>query len=325
MGELVAAQCVILNPVRHGVFKARHSNGTYTVDSLHLHPLLTPSNTMGWPGHLTLNYRCETTSTGSRTVLHDRHSGPLRVLQSLYPEAHQVCHNVLVHPPGGIVGGDDLVIEAHLQTGSHALISTPGATRFYRSSGEAARQTIHFKLDAGARLEWLPLETIVHSAALAENRMLFDLQPGAEMVGWDVLALGLPASGQGFKSGHMRQEIEVPGLWLERAKVAADDHTLLRSPLGWDGQTVLATLWFAAGSHQPIHRLQALLEEARLHIDASSTAARAGCTRLGEQGVVLRVLAPQVEPAMLLLQQVWATWRQLAWGLAACPPRVWKL
>jgi urease accessory protein len=268
---------------------------------------------MGWPGHLALNYHCETTSTGTRTVLHDRHSGPLRVLQSLYPEAPQVCHNVLVHPPGGIVGGDDLVIDAHLQADAHALISTPGATRFYRSSGEAARQTIHFKLEAGARLEWLPLETIVHSAALAENRMKFDLQPGAEMMGWDVLALGLPASGQGFESGQMRQQIEIPGLWL------------LHSPLGWDGQTVLASLWFAAGSAKPLHRLQDLLDAARAHTQPSAVAPRTGCTRLAEQGVVLRILAPQVEPVMLLLQQVWAAWRQAAWGLAACPPRIWKL
>lgn len=307
------------------MFKASRLNAAYTADSLHRHPSLTRYNTMGWPGHLTLNYRCETTSTGTRTVLHDRHSGPLRVLQSLYPEGPQVCHNVLVHPPGGIVGGDDLVIEAHLQNGAHALISTPGATRFYRSIGEAARQTIHFKLDPGARLEWLPLETIVHSAALAENSMVFKLQPGSEMLGWDVLALGLPASEQTFAQGHMRQQIEIPGLWLERIKVAADDHTLLRSPLGWDGQTVLATLWFAAGSHQPINRLQTLLDEARLHIESSPTAARAGCTRLGDQGVVLRVLAPQVEPAMLLLQQVWAAWRQAAWGLKACAPRIWRL
>ncbi len=280
---------------------------------------------MGWPGHLALNYRCETTANGTRTVLHDRHSGPLRVLQSLYPEAPQVCHNVLVHPPGGIVGGDDLVIDAHLTHHAHALISTPGATRFYRSSGEAARQHIHFKLDDGARLEWLPLETIVHSAALAENRMVFDLAPGAEMLGWDVLALGLPASAQGFDAGHMHQQIEIPGLWLERAKVNAIDHSLLSSPLGWDGQHVLATLWFAAGAAQPLRRLQALLDEARVHLGDSAMAQRAGCTRLGEQGVVLRVLAPQVEPAMQLLQQVWAVWRQAAWGLAACPPRVWKL
>lgn len=280
---------------------------------------------MAWPGHLELKYRCEPVATATRTVLHDRHSGPLRVLQSLYPEAPQVCHNVLVHPPGGIVGGDHLVLDAHLQNGAHALISTPGATRFYRSSGEVAQQHIRFKLDAGARLEWLPLETIVHSAALAENRMVFALEPGAEMIGWDVLALGLPASGQGFEQGKMRQEIELPGLWLERAKVAASDHTLLHSPLGWDGQSVLATLWFAAGSAQPLSRLQTLLDEARSCIHPSSLAPRAGCTRLAEQGVVLRVLAPQVEPAMQLLQQVWVAWRQTAWGLKACPPRVWRL
>jgi urease accessory protein len=280
---------------------------------------------MGWPGHLALHYRCEATPKGTRTILHDRHRGPLRVLQSLYPEASQVCHNVLVHPPGGIVGGDDLMIEAHLQSGAHALISTPGATRFYRSSGAVARQQMNFKVEGGARLEWLPLETIVHSAALAENRMLFELQPGAEMLGWDVLALGLPASDKNFELGYIHQEIEIPGLWLERAKVSAADHALLRSPVGWDGQSVLATVWFAAGAVQPLKRLQVLVDEARLHIGQSPLALRAGCTRLAEQGVVLRVLAPQVEPAMQLLQKVWGVWRQRCWSLAPCPPRVWKL
>lgn len=307
------------------LFAASRLIAPYTSHSLHLNASLTTFNTMGWPGHLALNYRCETTSIGTRTVLHDRHSGPLRVLQSLYPETAQVCHNVLVHPPGGIVGGDDLAIDAHLQTNTHALITTPGATRFYRSTGDAARQRIHVRLDPGARLEWLPLETIVHSAALAENQMVFDLQPGAEMLGWDVLALGLPASAQSFDAGHMHQQIEIPGLWRERAKVDATDHVLLRSPLGWDGQQVLATLWFAAGAAWPLSRLQALLDEARVHIGESVLAPRAGCTRLGEQGVVLRVLAAQVEPAMQLLHQVWSTWRKSAWGLAACPPRVWKL
>lgn len=280
---------------------------------------------MGWPGHLALNYRSESTANGARTVLHDRHHGPLRVLQSLYPEAPGVCHNVLVHPPGGIVGGDDLVIDAHLQNGAHALITTPGATRFYRSSGDAAQQSINATLDAGTRLEWLPLETIVHSGALAENRMRFLLAPGAEMLGWDLLALGLPASGQGFESGHVRQQIEIPGLWLERAHVAADDVLLLNSPLGWDGQGLLATLWFACGEAQPPGRLEALLDAARGHVADSALAPRAGCTRLGGQGVVLRVLAPRVEPAMQLLRQVWAAWRQSAWELPACPPRLWRL
>jgi urease accessory protein len=112
---------------------------------------------MGWPGHLALNYHCQPDASGPRTVVYDRHSGPLRMLQSLYPESPKVCHTVLVHPPGGIVGGDDLAIDGQLATDTHALVSTPAATRFYRSSGDTARQTIHFHLDTGARLEWLPL------------------------------------------------------------------------------------------------------------------------------------------------------------------------
>ena len=101
---------------------------------------------MGWHGRLDLRYRRD----GERTLVHDRHSGPLRVLASLYPEAPGICHNVLVHPPGGIVGGDALEIDAELGEGAHALITTPGATRFYRSAGEPAVQSTHARVAAGA-------------------------------------------------------------------------------------------------------------------------------------------------------------------------------
>src|SRR5687768_3348963 len=111
---------------------------------------------MGWHGRLELRYRHD----GTRTTVHDRHSGPLRVLQSLYPEAPGICHNVLVHPPGGIVGGDVLELDLALGAQSHALLTTPGATRFYRSAGETALQSLDARLEDGARLEWLPLETI---------------------------------------------------------------------------------------------------------------------------------------------------------------------
>ena len=89
---------------------------------------------MGWHGHLMLDYR----HARARTTVHDTHNGPLRVLQSLYPEGEAICHNVLVHPPGGIVSGDVLAIDVNMQPRSHALITTPGATRFYRSTGESA-------------------------------------------------------------------------------------------------------------------------------------------------------------------------------------------
>ncbi len=275
---------------------------------------------MGWPGRLELNYRRD----GVRTLAHDRHSGPLRVLQSLYPEGDGICHHVLVHPPGGIVGGDTLHIEATVRAGAHALITTPSATRFYRSAGEAALQSVVAQIDDGARLEWLPLETICHSAALAENQLRFEIAPGGEMMGWDVVALGLPASGEAFEAGHYAQRIELPGVWLERATIRGDDHRLLDSPLGFAGHRVLATLWFAAGSPMPTDRRERLLDAARDVSSSHALARTAGCSSPHAEVVVLRLLAPRVEPAMQLLSAVWARWRDVAWGLGAVAPRVWR-
>jgi len=277
---------------------------------------------MGWHGRLDLRYRLD----GERTVAHDRHEGPLRVLASLYPEAPSVCHHVLVHPPGGIVGGDTLHVDAELAPGAHALITTPGATRFYRSAGETAMQAVQAGVGDRARLEWLPLETLVYSGALAENRMCFKLTERAEMIGWDVLALGLPASDEPFEGqpGRYEQRIELPGVWLEHGRVDAADARLLDSPLGWAGQRVLATLWFGCGASMPQERIDALLSSARDVAGASPLAATSGVSSAHRQLVVTRVLAPRVEPAMALLCGVWSHWRRVAWGLSACTPRVWR-
>jgi len=275
---------------------------------------------MGWHGHLSLTYRRD----GERCIVHDRHSGPLRVLQTLYPEAPSLCHNVLVHPPGGIVGGDVLELELSMGEGTHGLITTPGAARFYRSAGEPALQRVEARLCEGARLEWLPLETICHRASLGENRMRFHLAPGAEMIGWDVLALGLPASGEAFDQGRYTQSIELPGAWLERGVIDGTDSRLLDSPLGFDGQRVMATMWFAAGSAIDEGRRDRLLESARECASGHELAKRCGVTAAQPRCVVLRVLAPRVEPAMQLLVQVWKVWRREAWGMAPCAPRVWR-
>ncbi len=279
---------------------------------------------MSWHGSLNLDYRRDPHGNVPRTVVLDRHDGPLRVLASLYPEAPAVCHNVLVHPPGGIVGGDELAIDTRLAEGAHALVTTAGATRFYRSTGAPAVQTLNAVLAADTRLEWLPLETIAYSGCIAQNRLRFTLAPGAEMIGWDVLALGLPTSGQPFERGSFRQSIELPGRWLERGTIAAADTRLLDSPLGWAGQRVMGTLWFAAGAtlHEP--RRDALLDAARAVIEAHPLKTSAGATSPQDGVIVLRVLAPRVEPLMNLLARVWAEWRQVAWQMPPCTPRVWR-
>jgi len=279
---------------------------------------------MGWPGSLRIDYRADTAHGTPRTVAFDRHEGPLRILASLYPEAPVVCHNVLVHPPGGIVGGDTLAIELNLAAHTHALLSTPGATRFYRSAGATATQTLTARVADAARLEWLPLETIAQSACLAENTLRFELAAGAEMIGWDILALGLPASNEAFVRGRYTQTIELPGHWLERAAIDATDTRLLDSPLGWAGRRVLCTMWFAAGAAIAPTRREALLDAARALAADHALRDTAGASATHANVVVLRVLAERVEPAMHLLTQVWARWRECAWALPACAPRVWR-
>ena len=276
---------------------------------------------MPWHARLQLDYTLE----GTRTVARHAHNGPLHILQSLYPEGDAVCHNVLVHPPGGLVGGDTLDITATVGPGAHGLVTTPGATRFYRSTGELALQRTHLTLAEGARLEWLPLEALCYNACNAENHLTLNLAPGAECMGWDVTALGLPHAGQPFETGRFVQHIEAPGRWLERGVIDAADHRLLESPQGLAGHRCMASLFFVVGTPLERARRDTALDAARAVMDAHVLKATAGATSPNGQVVVVRALAPQVEPAMQLLRQVRAAWRAALWQLCAEPPRIWSM
>jgi urease accessory protein len=236
-----------------------------------------------------------------------------------------VCHNVLVHPPGGLVGGDTLDIAATVGPGAHGLVTTPGATRFYRSTGPLALQRSHLTLAEGARLEWLPLEALCYSACNAENHLTLNLAPSAECIAWDVTALGLPHANQPFEQGRFVQHLEVPGLWLERGVIDAADQRLLNSPLGLAGHRCLASLFFAAGTPLDRPRRDAALDAARAVVDGHALQASAGATSPNAQMVVLRVLAPQVEPAMQLLKAVRMAWREVLWKLEGEAPRIWAM
>ena len=186
---------------------------------------------MPWHARLSLDYTLE----AGRTVARFAHDGPLRILQSLYPEGDAVCHNVLVHPPSGLVGGDTLDVRITAGAGTHGLVTTPGASRFYRSDGPVAVQRTQITLQAGARVEWLPLEALCYSGCVAENHLTLNLAPGAELVGWDITALGLPHAQLPFERGSFLQHIELPGTWLERGRIDAADTRLLNGPLGLAG------------------------------------------------------------------------------------------
>ena len=208
-------------------------------------PEPTPGAAMGWRGSLALDYRLR----DGRTQVHDRHDGPLRVLRALHPEGG-VCHSVLVHPPGGVVGGDELAIEITLDEGAHALVTTPGATRFYRSAGalgDASRCAS--PPPAQSRLEWLPLETIAYSGCVATNALALRARAGRrdDRLGRHrarPARVRPPVRRRPLHAEHRAART------LARARHASPRPTvaLLDSPLGWAGRRVLATMWFAAGA-----------------------------------------------------------------------------
>jgi len=276
---------------------------------------------MAWHARLSLDY----STKQHRTVARHAHEGPLRILQTLYPEGDTIAHNVLVHPPSGIVGGDTLDIKVCVAEHSHGFITTPGATRFYRSEGAPAVQRARLHLGAGARLEWLPLEALAYSGCIAENHVEIVLAPGAEIIGWDVTGLGLPAAGQPFAQGSFLQHLEVKGQWLDRARIAADDERLMDGPLGLAGRRCFATLFFAAGEPIADARREQLLALANEVIGSREAGVVAGATAPGPCVVVVRVLSALVEPAMQCLKAVHAAWRPALWRLPATPSRLWAL
>jgi urease accessory protein len=276
---------------------------------------------MAWHAQLALEYALQ----ADRTVVRHQHTGPLRVLQNLYPEGNSVCHNVLIHPPSGLVGGDTLNLQVQAQAGAHGLITTPGATRFYRSDGPLAVQSTHLRLAPGARLEWLPLESIAYSGCRAENKLVVELEPGAELIGWDITALGLPLAQLPFLQGHFSQHISLTNAWTERACLRADDHLLLHSPAGLAGQTCMGTLFFMAGETISRVRKESALDAVRHTLSLHSLAGLAGATCPHSRVLVVRVLAPVVEPALDLLRLVWQQLRSEIWGISADSPRIWSM
>jgi urease accessory protein len=224
-----------------------------------------------------------------------------------------------------LVGGDELLIDINLQAGAHALVTTPGATRFYGSDAKTARQQVHARLADGACLEWLPLEALAYNGCQAHNQAVFHLDVGSRLMAWDVTALGLPHANQPFLSGQFQQHLEITGTWLERGLIAATDHRLLHSPLGLNGHSCQSTLVFAQGTAMDDAMREQVIALARDICEAHPLRLQAGVTSPDARVVLVRVLSAQVENAMDLLRSVWLQWRHRCWQLPAVAPRIWAM
>ena len=269
----------------------------------------------GWRGELHLRYerREQTTVLAAR-----RHTGPVLVQKPLYPEGAAVCHGVVLHPPGGLVGGDRIALAASVGVDAHALLTTPGAGKWYRSAGPRAEQRLSFVIARGAALEWLPQATIVFNGALGEASTRVDIDPDGDYIGWEVLCLGRTAAGERFDEGEMLTEMCVARggepIWLERGRLQGGSR-LLQSAAGFGGNPVSGTL--AAVSSRVD---EALVNACRTQRPHSGVAA---VTRL--PGVLIaRYLGERSDSAHEYFVRLWQHIRPALIGRDACSPRIWR-
>jgi len=267
-----------------------------------------------WHAHLQL----ELAPQAQRTIITRRHHhGPLVIQKPFYPEGG-TCHIYLLHPPGGLVGGDVLSLQVKLRENSHCLITTPGATKFYRSDGTLALQQQHFSIADQSLLEWLPQEAIAFNQTRAQMTTRIDMTDKAKFIGWEITCLGRRASQEAFSSGHFLQKLELyqatKPLLIERA-LFQGDHNLLHANWGLANHATVGTMIIAPGSRDLLNKIRT-----QVKTDANELFS----ATLMDNILVCRYLGPQAYTAKNLFTKVWQIARPAIQNVSACIPRIWN-
>ena len=271
-----------------------------------------------WQGELDLRF---TKAENRTTLCRRRHFGPLRVQKPLYPEGPEICHVVVIHPPGGLADRDDLSIRLTLEQGAHSVLTTPGATKWYKAKeGSTLRVTI--VLQRGAILEWLPNENIYFAGTSARTTLRIELAAEAIACGWDINMLGRIASGESWETGVLRAATEFTRddgslIWSERTLLQAGSE-LVRAPQGLGHYPIFGTLWCVGGKSQPdlIGTLAAKLP--------FTSELRAGISLLPDGVLLVRAVGRQIEPVRSLMIDCWSRIRPMVVGRNAQALRLWS-
>jgi urease accessory protein len=284
----------------------------------------------GWAARLELEIACASVQS---TIVARRHEGPFVVQRPFHPEPDGTCHVLLVHPPGGLVSGDSLTLEARIHERARALLTTPAATKLYRARPGAgpARQRVALTVDAGAELEYFPQETIAFDGTRARLLTSVELARGARFFGWEIACLGRPAADERFVKGELELCIRVfregRPILLERLALHGGARAL-DNLVGLRGEPVVGTFVIASGAaclhDEPAaeHAL-ALVEQARAALAALEVRGLVAVTACGEL-VITRYLGPSAEQARMAFEHVWRSLRPAVLGKPAVPPRIWR-
>ena len=270
----------------------------------------------GWHGKLNLVYGDRQNST---QLIYNHHQAPLKVQRPFYPEGGKVCHSVILHTAGGVVGGDRLSSNIHLQPHSQALITTAAASKIYRSNGLRAKQTIDIQIDAGACLEWFPQETILFNGAIYRQDLRVELATGGSFFGWEITRFGRSARGEKFYLGEWRSHTEIwqqgVPLWIDRQWIPGSEETF-HSPHGLSGKPIVGSLvWF--GSEVSAQ----MVEKAR---NLWNGEGEAGVTQL-QNGFLCRYRGASTSEVRNWFTFVWQLLRVSFLNRSHCIPRVWQI
>jgi urease accessory protein len=234
------------------------------------------------------------------------------IQRPFYPEGESVCHAYVLHPPGGIVGGDEIELSLEVGERAHALVTTPGANRWYFSRGIQSRMAQRATVADGAAFEWLPQETLIFDGAHARQSTRIELEGSARFCGWEILGLGRPALGEMFRNGSLDLRFELfrdsRPLLLER------QHSATSGLPGWRENAACATFVATPANEVALESARELL--------AGVSDALCAATLIADV-LVARALAPTCEPLMRVFSRLWSTIRPFTIGRPASLPRIW--
>jgi len=284
-------------------------------------PCVTPAS---WVATLSLGFKADNT----RTYLANKiHSGPLVIQKTLHPEGSKVCHGIIIHPPGGVAGGDALTLNVQMAQNAHALLTTPGAGKWYKANGAVASQHLQFELAENATLEWLPQENILFDGAALHFSADIQLAPTARYAGWEILCFGRQAKGETWRTGLLKQKLTIKRaqklIWQESAHLKAGDR-FFESAIGLGGNVISGSFVIAAGA-VPSHLLaacQAFQNTGTFGADLDRTASF-GVTALPEI-FSARYVGMSAQLARQYFEGLWHILRPWYVSLPAARPRIWN-
>jgi urease accessory protein len=291
-----------------------------TVDAVTSQPALNNPSVKRWEARLSLEFR----RVQERTYLaKNLHIGPLVLQKTLHPEGEQVCHGVIIHPPGGVAGGDALTLNVNVAQNAHTFLTTPGAGKWYKANGQLAIQHLQFKLERAACLEWLPQENILFDGAQVKFNAEVNLVADAQYVGWEILCFGRQAQNEVWETGGLQQALTIRRddelIWNERTCLKPE-HDLIKSIVGLNGNAVSASFVIAAGT-LPVSVLSACRAvQPKLKLDIR---AKYGVTAL-PQIFAARYVGQSAQSARQYFEALWQILRPWYAGREVTRPRIWN-